>query len=242
MCAGLSEQVFDLQTPSVTDRDDNSDYREVFSSPTDLLSPPLVPYLSAAIYGPGFENTAQNSPLTPEAPSTTLSSTPESYSSISNESTQLNPVLVATGQAPNPSRLNFKTCGLCQELFNGSEQLLDHLKTIHPDMANSCGRKDCRKSKDRRTLLRHLESSKAHQCNKTSVFRCRCGSVFSRKDKFRNHFRRSSCTGDLPFVCLCDKVDISKVTFEVHFEGCGRRPRGRPRKEGFETAGKGQCL
>jgi len=41
-------------------------------------------------------------------------------------------------------------------------------------------------------------------------------------------------------------VDIRKENdgrgFETHFEKCGRRPRGRPRKEGFETAGKGQCL
>ena len=138
-------------------------------------------------------------------------------------------------------------CKFCLSVRFGAGVLItcmirDHLETIHPDIPNSCGRKDCRKSKDRRTLLRHLESSKAHQSFAPSVFRCRCGIVFSRKDKFRNHFRKSSCTGDLPFVCICDKVDINRVAFEVHFEDCGRRQRGRPRKERFETAGKGQCL
>lgn len=124
MCAGLSEQVFDLQTSSTTDRDVNSDSGEVFGSPPDLLSPAIVSYLSAATYAPGPENSKENSPLTPEAPSTTSSSTPESYSGISNEPTQLDPVLVATGQASTPFRSNVKACGLCQEFFNGSEHLL----------------------------------------------------------------------------------------------------------------------
>jgi len=241
VCDGLSEQVFNLQTSSITDCDVSPDFREVFSSPTDLLSPAVVPYLTSAISNPGLEN-SRDSPLATEASSTTPSSTTDSYSGTPSDSTQLDRALVATGQASIPFRSSVKSCALCQALFNGSEQLLDHLETIHPDMPISCGRKDCRKSKDRRTLLRHLESSKAHRSSETSVFRCRCGMVFSRKDKFRNHFRKSSCNGDLPFKCLCDEVDINEVAFEAHFEGCRRRPRGRPRRERYETTGKGQSM
>ncbi|KUJ16743.1 uncharacterized protein LY89DRAFT_63736 [Mollisia scopiformis] len=138
---------------------------------------------------------------------------------------------MATGQGSTLFRSSVKSCGLCQELCNDSEQLLFHLEDFHPDMPNSCGRKDCRKSKDRRTLLRHIESSKAHRSSKGSSFRCRCGKVFTRKDKFRNHFRKCSRTGNLPYTCLCDEVEIRKDTFEAHFESCRRRPRGRPRKE-----------
>jgi hypothetical protein len=120
----LSEQVFDLQTPSIADRDVNSDFGEVFGSPPDLLSPTVGSYLSAATYTTIHENSDEKSPSTLEAPSTTPSSTPESYSSISNESTPLDPDLVATGQASTPYRSNVRACGLCQELCNGSEQLL----------------------------------------------------------------------------------------------------------------------
>lgn len=124
VCAGLSEQVFDLQTPSITDRDVNSDFGEVFGSPPDLLSPTVVSYLSGATYTTIPENSNENSPSTLEAPSTTHSSTPESYFSISNEPTPLDPDLVATGQASTPYRSNVRACGLCHELCNGSEQLL----------------------------------------------------------------------------------------------------------------------
>jgi hypothetical protein len=120
---GLSEQWFNstLQTSSITESDVSPDCREV-CSPTDLLSPDIVPYLSSAI-PPGPEN-SRDSPLTTEASSTTPSYTTDSYSGISSDSPQLDRALVATGQASIPFRSSVKSCGLCQGLFNGSEQLL----------------------------------------------------------------------------------------------------------------------
>jgi hypothetical protein len=124
VCDDLSEQIFDLQTSSITDSDVRPDSGEVSSSPPALLSPAIVPSLSSTTSDPGLENSRVNPLLIPKASLTTPSSTPESYSGTSNESTQFSPDLVATGQASTPIRSSVKACGLCQKLFNGSEQLL----------------------------------------------------------------------------------------------------------------------
>jgi hypothetical protein len=114
-----------------------------------------------------------------------------------------------------------------------------HLTDVHPHMPNSCGREKCPKLKDKRTLLRHLDTSKAHRSPGSAAFRCRCGKEFSRKDKFREHFRNSSCTGKHLFQCECGTVDNLRENgghFETHLDGCGRGKRGRPPNERYETA------
>ena len=111
---------------------------------------------------------------------------------------------------------------------------------MHPDMPNTCGREGCRKLKDKRTLLRHLESSKVHRNPEAPIFRCRCGGAFARKDKFRNHFRKLACTGDQPFVCWCGAVTRKtvfvslkltlKLVDEVREEDHARKDMGQRRK------------
>ncbi|KAE8442247.1 hypothetical protein EG329_003718 [Mollisiaceae sp. DMI_Dod_QoI] len=67
------------------------------------------------------------------------------------------------GQTSTLPRSSLKVCELCWQLFDGSEQLWKHLTANHPEMPNSCGRKECPKVKDKRAILRHLETSKAHR-------------------------------------------------------------------------------
>lgn len=223
--------------PVITERDVRSDSGQVLGSPPQSLSLEVVPYLSFVTFDPHIENSGARN--TPEASSTTPSSIAGSSSDISLDRTRdgnsvLDPDLQAHKQASPSSTSDSKVCELCQELFNGSKLLVEHLSTIHPDVPNSCGGKTCLKKslkwKDKRTLLRHLDNSRAHRSPGSSAFRCRCGKEFLRKDKFREHFRKSSCTGKLKFQCKCGTVDILKENggnFETHLDGCERGKPGR---------------
>lgn len=123
MCDGLREQVSNLQSSCVTESDVSPGLEEVFSPPPDLSSPAIISYSPFASSITGLE-TSRDDPQLPIKLSTTPSSTTESYSGTSQESLQLDPKLVATGQASNLARSIAKACGHCREYFNGSEQLL----------------------------------------------------------------------------------------------------------------------
>jgi len=216
-----------LDTPAVTDSDVSSDLGEGFGSPSQLLYPAVIPDPTLpSLTTPNRESFTDNPQLSPATSSTTGSSP-----GIFRDDAQLDHPLQATRQGSYSS--SSKVCELCQELFSDSEQLVVHLTDIHPDMPNTCGRPLCRKPKDKRTLLRHLQTSKDHRNSDTPVFRCRCGITYSRKDKFRNHFVRFACSGNHPLACPCGMLmaDNRIQEFHTHFEACGRGAKGRPRKE-----------
>jgi hypothetical protein len=247
VCGGLSErQVLSCQAPVIPERDVRSDPGQALGSPPQSLSLQVVPYLSYVAFDPHIENPGAR--ITLEASSTTLSSIAGSSSTISLDRTLdgnlvLDPYLQAHKQASPSLQSDSKVCELCQELFNGSKLLVEHLSTIHADIPNSCGGKTCLKKglkwKDRRTLMRHLNNSQAHRSPGSSAYWCRCGKEFLRKDKFREHFRKSSCTGNLKFQCKCGTVDILKENggnFETHLDGCERGKPGRRPNKRDETA------
>lgn len=233
MCDGLSVQ--NVQTPATTDRDISFDSGEVFESPPQFLISAPVPLSSSATFDSSGESFTEDPLPTPEA-STIPSST---SASPRHDRAQSEISLRANRQAPPSARLDPKACELCEKQFDGSEQLVNHLNNKHQDLPNFCGRMACQKKGrwNRRELIRHLDTVKVHQGSATRVFRCRCGSPFARKEKFRDHLKKFTCKGNQPLVCWCGTVTLDYRMgsdfqgFEAHFEACGRRKKGRPPKE-----------
>ncbi|KAI0387019.1 hypothetical protein F5Y04DRAFT_242833 [Hypomontagnella monticulosa] len=103
---------------------------------------------------------------------------------------------------------------------------------MHPQNPHSCGIKDCGPIKDRRSLLRHINTSIAHS---GPQFHCCCGYATGRKDKFRGHFEKNRCVSERPYECSCGRTYSSGSTqpddreaFSHHFNSCGKRKPGRP--------------
>ncbi|KAI1733820.1 hypothetical protein F4680DRAFT_378894 [Xylaria scruposa] len=115
----------------------------------------------------------------------------------------------------------------------------DHLAVRHPETRSNmakpyyCGRQSCSQFKSRKDFMRHLSSTPIHSLSR---WRCCCGRDFSRKDNFRKHYQEMTCAALTPFICSCGYVVDSRqsnalTTFEKHFNPCGKRSRGRPRKQ-----------
>jgi len=95
-----------------------------------------------------------------------------------------------------------------------------------------CGRRGCKDQRDKRSLERHLHDSEPHL---GALYTCRCGQR-ERKDKHRRHIQVCTHPGGPPYVCMCGKqVDSTSPDelwiHQAHFEACGKRKKGRPRKD-----------
>lgn len=231
MCGGLS-----VPAPATTDRDVSFDSRNAFDlSSTGFSFSTIVPNYSPATSAFGGESSTDDPLQTPG------SYTTPSYagSSPPHDLAPEKPSCPTARQGSLPTQLDFKFCEMCQEQFDGSLNLVNHLNNKHRDIPNFCGQFSCKRKGrwNRRELIRHLNTTKAHQGSATPVFRCRCKSTFTRKEKFRDHFKKLTCEGDEPVVCRCgiftfDCRNWSDVKgFNAHFEECGRGKRGRRPKE-----------
>ncbi|KAI0169663.1 hypothetical protein GGR52DRAFT_550918 [Hypoxylon sp. FL1284] len=112
-----------------------------------------------------------------------------------------------------------------------------HLRDTHPEKPNTCGISTCPSTKDSRSLLRHLNTSKAHSI---SLFYCRCEYSNGRQDKFREHCMKDRCAGAYPYRCSCGACYPSSThrdLFLEHLNKCGRRRRGRPRANTLKPSG-----
>lgn len=228
MCDGLS-----VQTPATTERDVSFDSGEVFDSPSPFLTSATVPHLSSATFDSSGESSTGDPPPTPEA-STIPSSTD---TSPNHNRAQSEISLRDRREGSPPARPDPKACELCQEEFNDSEQLVNHLNEMHQDIPNFCGRTKCRMNRrwNRRELIRHLRD--VHKGPTTPEFRCRCPKTFTRKYKFKDHLKKFTCKGDQPMVCWCGIITFDCRTggdiqgFKDHIEACGQGKKGRPPKE-----------
>jgi hypothetical protein len=141
---------------------------------------------------------------------------------------------VQTPSGPTPhSHVPSLTCSHCHILVGDVAALVNHIEAMHRSLASArlfCGRKGCKDVKDRRSLDRHLRT--AHL---GALYVCCCGHRH-RKDKHRKHLRECIHQGGSPYICMCgNQVDSSTIhgLFDhmVHFEACGRRGKGRRRKD-----------
>jgi len=123
VCDGLSEQVY-LQTPAITDRDVSPDPGKVLGSPSQSLAIEIVSYSSFVTFDPQVE--VSEAQYTPEASSTTPSSTTDVSSDISNDGTRsrasnLDPHSQTQDQVSASS--SSKICEVCQGGFDCSPRL-----------------------------------------------------------------------------------------------------------------------
>ncbi|KAI0430137.1 hypothetical protein F5Y09DRAFT_240898 [Xylaria sp. FL1042] len=116
----------------------------------------------------------------------------------------------------------------------------DHLASRHPGTTSDpsrpyfCGRDKCSRIKSLKDFRRHLTRTAAHS---QVAWRCCCGYRSYRKENFRNHFKRRTCTAAEPYhyVCACGgfKVDSRQdnafVKFSAHFGPCEKGQKGRPK-------------
>ncbi|KAL8388201.1 hypothetical protein RB595_009386 [Gaeumannomyces hyphopodioides] len=86
----------------------------------------------------------------------------------------------------HPSAIS-KECGVCHQVLGNSRDLIDHLGTAHELQRHWCGLAKCPDFKDRRSVLRYLNTSTKHLSRQ---FQCRCGKQLGRKDSFRQHLRK----------------------------------------------------
>ncbi|KAL8414487.1 hypothetical protein RB594_005649 [Gaeumannomyces avenae] len=127
---------------------------------------------------------------------------------------------VPSSSLNHPSVIS-KECGVCRKVLGNSSDLIDHLEAAHELRRHWCGLAKCPDFKDRRSVLRHLNTSTRHLSRQ---FQCRCGKQLGRKDSFRQHLRkcrardidatRGACGAatdssaraevmDFPYVCPC---------------------------------------
>ncbi|KXJ87455.1 hypothetical protein Micbo1qcDRAFT_167467 [Microdochium bolleyi] len=146
------------------------------------------------------------------------------YSVFSPLESSSSPSEAATPARPDDVLLK---CYLCQGLFEGSGNFLDHLAQIHPGRTSLCGNPTCPPIKRERDLLRHLETSLVHA---NRPYLCPCGYARGRKDEFKRHFVKDLATCRGHYKCKCGLMRLSRADFGGHFATCGSRRRGRPRK------------
>jgi hypothetical protein len=122
------------------------------------------------------------------------------------------------------------TCTLCPDLALPSiDALIYHIQIQHrpanPDLSRplQCVCRSKARFKRRRDFERHLRTTHEHGAR---VFRCCCGSGFTRRDKFLEHVR-GSCTSSFPYQCQCGTITEDIID---HLKSCGRKKLGRPPK------------
>jgi hypothetical protein len=110
-----------------------------------------------------------------------------------------------------------------------------HQDEKHGDRQYTCDNSACSafSTSSLRSFRRHLDTAAAHVTDKTPQFWCICGYKERRKDHYRRHLdKKRPCkkTGQ-PYKCLCNSVFEDIETLKEHYERCGQRKRGRPRKD-----------
>jgi hypothetical protein len=123
----MSEQDSSLQTPTITNRDVRPDSEQVLGSPPQSLSLDDVPSFSFVTSEVQGQNSGTR--YTPEASSTTPSSTAGSSSDISLWRSRLGSSnhdlsLQTCVETSTSFQSSLKACEVCQELFSSSKLLL----------------------------------------------------------------------------------------------------------------------
>ncbi|KAI1322325.1 hypothetical protein F5Y16DRAFT_42155 [Xylariaceae sp. FL0255] len=174
---------------------------------------------NATYYSPSSPDSAALSALSPQ----TISSNTKSASSASHSPTY--------------------TCYACNAPYSDFEKWVDHLITHSaPSRFLFCYLERCPRAtigfRLRKDFVRHLNTGLHVQCTPAvrsrCTWQCRCGRQFTRKDNFRNHFRKNNCIATEPFMYCCScgytidsREEKATATFDSHFEPCGKRPKGR---------------
>ncbi|KAI0521192.1 hypothetical protein F5B22DRAFT_565698 [Xylaria bambusicola] len=144
-------------------------------------------------------------------------------------------------QASLAQRTGIYICEICWEHQSSTKELVDHLVSRHSSITQRagsyhCGRSTCRKTvKSLKDFERHLISMH-DDCN--APWHCRCGYTSRRKDRFRKHLDENKCREASPYTYACScgsfaidsRHDAASAIFKAHFDPCGRRRRGRPKK------------
>lgn len=216
-----------VQAPAAADSDFSFIPGQGCISPQQLMLVPVIePYYSlATTTSPNPTEAASsfdfNSPLElSQSPPTTVAS----HSPASN---------IQTPPRASPSSgLPPLACDHCHIPATDVALLVKHIKVDHPSASGRlfCGNQRCKDVKDERSLERHLRD---HHLGLPYI--CRCGRK-DRKDKHRKHLRQCTHPARSAYVCMCgNEVDSSspdsRQAHEAHFESCGKRKRGRRRKE-----------
>ncbi|KAI0532412.1 hypothetical protein GGR58DRAFT_523060 [Xylaria digitata] len=230
----------DASRPSSMDGDGSPQY----TSSQQSVTPPSLSDLRQETYTSNHDINLRSYPVA--SPSIRLSPT----SSLDQDAPSTS--ASSAGVTLSARALHARECNICHGLQSDVGQLIDHLASKHPgttpDPLNPsrpyfCGRDGCPKIKSLRDFKRHLTRTAAHS---QTMWRCRCGHRFHRKENFRNHFNQKACTAAEPYdyVCACGlfKVDSQQdnaiAIFEAHFSPCEKAQKGRPRKDSRQ----GTCL
>ncbi|KAI0907406.1 hypothetical protein F4823DRAFT_553595 [Ustulina deusta] len=168
---------------------------------------------------------------------------PSTRSSLASSLDQHAPSTSASSTSPTPSAHtpHARECDICHEVQSNVGKLIHHLASRHPETTSDssrpyfCGRDICPRIKSSKDCQRHLTRTAAHS---QAAWRCCCGYRSHRKENFRIHFNRKTCTAAEPYdyVCACGRFKVdsqqnnSIAIFEAHFTPCEKGQKGRPRK------------
>ncbi|KAI1111721.1 hypothetical protein F5Y14DRAFT_424218 [Nemania sp. NC0429] len=216
-----------------------------YSSTTQSFSFPTTAKLSQLALSPEHHTKLIPSPPSDRHSPPIQSSFASSLaSSLASSSSQNSSSTSVPGPGPISSTKDSQPykCDICQWLQPDVEQLIEHLTFIHPETRSNpkrsyyCGHPACQAVQRRKDFRRHLEESSAH--GRVKHYRCRCGTLFRRKNKFQAHFELQRCISSEPYtyVCACGEYEVDRPdnkafeNFRNHFTPCGRRPKGRPKK------------
>jgi hypothetical protein len=145
-------------------------------------------------------------------------------------------------------QMQLASCKLSQLLMRGknNSQLISprsHMKSLHSasmkgiDKPYYCVGCNSTKNFDAHDFERHLETTKAHRpaanAHHEQSFRCRCGWITTRRDKFQKHVRNCINVSSSSFKCKCGKevhYQKSDATQEIldHVKNGHPKRRGRP--------------
>jgi hypothetical protein len=120
----LSKEVEDFPRPAIIDRGVSYDSRVDFGSPPPFSSPTVAPYYSFATSDSNSQSSPDKLLPPPQASVTASPSTTGSSPGTSPDWTQRTTLMQDTEQGTSPVQSNPKFCQLCQEMFDGSQQLV----------------------------------------------------------------------------------------------------------------------
>ncbi|KAH7211402.1 hypothetical protein DER44DRAFT_194408 [Fusarium oxysporum] len=145
-----------------------------------------------------------------------------------NPSSSSSTAIILYEPRASPSALSSPTsrpCDFCGALFDDAAYLCTHIVSHHSTSKPfHCGRGTCETHSGKRSLERHLTIT--HFC---AVYICCCG-YSSRKDKHCEHLRKHACVGN-SYRCRCGHTEDNKHAHKVHIDECGKRKKGRPKKQ-----------